>query len=359
MCILTELTADELRTAEHVRPLVVAAELHVAAVVLEHIVEVIALHDHVVELQEAQALFHALLVALSTQHIVHGEARADLAQELNVVERLEPLGIVEHERLAVREVNEALHLTLETLGIVLDGLLSKHLAHIGAAGGVADERRAVADEGDGLVAGHLQALHQAQRHKVTNVQRIRRAVKANVKRGFAVVDHVFDLFLIGHLRDQAAFDQFIIQCHHLISSYMSFFDLVLSKDFLSALSTPCDHMGTVTLAAVFRHKLLTTQAAKLLAEALRHLLGHSRGSYLISGESERHHCSGDAAADLTAAHTAAKTGRNTPGGIFIQSRFILQRHQHALCTVAAVRVICDGRFLDVHGYFSPFSMDCL
>ena len=45
---------------------------------------------------------------------------SDLAQELNVVERLEPLGIVEHERLAVREVNEALHLPLETLGIVLD-----------------------------------------------------------------------------------------------------------------------------------------------------------------------------------------------------------------------------------------------
>ena len=50
VCIFAELTADELRAAEHVRPLVVAAELHIAAVVLEHIVEVVALHDHVVEL---------------------------------------------------------------------------------------------------------------------------------------------------------------------------------------------------------------------------------------------------------------------------------------------------------------------
>ena len=135
VCIFAELTTDELRAAEHVRPLVVAAELHVAAVVLEHVVEVVALHDHVVELEEGQALLHALLVALSTQHVVHREACSDLAQKLNVVERLEPLGIVEHERLAVREVNEALHLTLEALGIVFDGLLSKHLAHIGAAGG--------------------------------------------------------------------------------------------------------------------------------------------------------------------------------------------------------------------------------
>ena len=102
-------------------------------------------------------------------------------------------------------------LVIEAGGIVGDIVLGQHLAHIGAAGGVADERRTVADEGDGLVPGHLQTLHQAQCHEVTDMQRVRRAVKANVERGFAVVDHVFDLFLIGHLRDQAAGDQFIIQ----------------------------------------------------------------------------------------------------------------------------------------------------
>ena len=35
---------------EHVGPLVVAAKLHVAAVVLEEVVEIVALHYHVVEL---------------------------------------------------------------------------------------------------------------------------------------------------------------------------------------------------------------------------------------------------------------------------------------------------------------------
>ena len=74
MCIRDRLTADQLRTAQHIAPLIVAAKLHIAAVVLEHVVEVIGLHDHIVEFQEGQALFHALLIALGPQHIVHSLA---------------------------------------------------------------------------------------------------------------------------------------------------------------------------------------------------------------------------------------------------------------------------------------------
>ena len=71
MGVLAQLPADELGAAQHVGPLVVAAELHVAAVVLEQVVEVVGLHDHIVELQEGQALFHALLIALGPEHVVH------------------------------------------------------------------------------------------------------------------------------------------------------------------------------------------------------------------------------------------------------------------------------------------------
>ncbi len=100
--ILAQLAADQLRAAQHVAPLVVAAELHVAAVVLEHVVEVVALHDHVVELQEGQTLLHALLVALGAQHVVHGEAGAHLAQQFNVVQVQQPVGVVQHQGLALR-----------------------------------------------------------------------------------------------------------------------------------------------------------------------------------------------------------------------------------------------------------------
>ena len=210
--VLAQLAADQLGAAQHIAPLVVAAELHVAAVVLEHVVEVVALHDHVVELEEGQALFHPLLVALGAQHIVDREAGAHLPQQLDVVQLEQPVGVVQHQGLALAEINEALHLPLEAGGVVVDVLFGQHLAHIGAAGGVADHGGAAADQGDGLVAGHLQALHQGQGHEVAGGQAVGGAVKADVKSGLALVDDVDDL-LIGDLGHQAAGFQFVVQLH--------------------------------------------------------------------------------------------------------------------------------------------------
>ena len=90
MSVLAELAADKLRAAQHIAPLVISAELHIAAVMLEHIVKVIALHYHVVELKEAQSPLHTLLVALGAQHIVDGKACAHVAQQLDIIEGLEP-----------------------------------------------------------------------------------------------------------------------------------------------------------------------------------------------------------------------------------------------------------------------------
>ena len=51
--VFAQLPADQFCSPQHVAPLVIAAELHVAAVFLVQHIEIIALHDHVVELQEA------------------------------------------------------------------------------------------------------------------------------------------------------------------------------------------------------------------------------------------------------------------------------------------------------------------
>ncbi len=60
-----------------------------------------------------------------------------------------------------------------------------------------------ADEGDGLVACHLQTLHQGQGHEVAGSQAVGGAVKADVEGGLAVVDEVDDL-VIGDLSHEAA-----------------------------------------------------------------------------------------------------------------------------------------------------------
>ena len=179
---------------------------------LEHVVEVVALHDHVVELEEGQALLHALLVALGAQHVVHGEAGTHITQQFHVVQVQQPICIVQHQCLALREVDELFHLLFEACGIVGDILFGQHLAHVGTAGGVADHGSAAADQGNRLVACHLQALHQGQGHKVACGQAVGSAVKADVKGCLAIVDQVDDLF-IGDLGHQAAGLEFFVQSH--------------------------------------------------------------------------------------------------------------------------------------------------
>ena len=104
---------------------------------------------------------------------------------------------------------------------MLDVLNRQHLAHVGAAGGVADHRRAAADQRNRLVARHLQALHQRQRHKVAGRQAVGRAVKADVKRRFAAVDQVADRLLVGDLCDQAACLKLFVDSH-FCSSFLFF-----------------------------------------------------------------------------------------------------------------------------------------
>ena len=210
MGVLAQLAADELRAAQHVAPLIVAAELHVAPVVLEQVVEVVGLHNHVVELQEAQPLLHALLVALCPQHIVHREAGPHLPQKLHVVQAQQPVRVVHHLGLARAELNKTLHLLFEAGGVVVNVLLGEHLSHVRAAGRVSDHGGAAADEGNGPVARHLQTLHQRQRHEVAGSQAVGSAVKADVEGGLACVDHLSYLVFVGDLGDQSPGHQLLV-----------------------------------------------------------------------------------------------------------------------------------------------------
>ena len=213
MSVLAQLSADELGTGQHVGPLVVAAELHVAAVLLEQHIEVIGLHQHVIELQEGQALLHSLLVALGGQHAVDGEVGADVSEEFHIVKVQQPVCVVDHHGLALAELNEAGHLLAEAVAVVLDGLHGHHLPEIGAAGGVADHAGAAAHQGDRPVSGHLQALHQAECHEMAYMQAVCGRVESDVKGCLAVVDHLTDLVLVGYLGYKAAGNQFFVNLH--------------------------------------------------------------------------------------------------------------------------------------------------
>jgi len=225
--VLTQLTADKLGTAKHVAPLVIAAELHVAAVMLVQVVEVVALHDHVVELKEAQTLLHTLLVALGAEHVVDGEACANLAKQLNVVQVQQPIGVVDHAGFAIAKLDELLHLALEAICVVIDVFLSEHLTHIGTTGGVTDHGGAAADEGDRLVAGHLQALHKAKSHEVTYMQAVCGTVKTNVEGCVTGIDKIGNLFLVSYLGNKTAGNEFFINSHFSFSYIQNFIFTIL------------------------------------------------------------------------------------------------------------------------------------
>ena len=226
----TQLFADELTAGQHVGPLIVSAELQVAAVLLVENIEVIGLHDHVVELKEAEALFHALLVALGTQHVVDGEVGTHLPQEFHIVQVKEPVGIVDHDGLVIGKVDKTAHLNLEAVNVVLDDLFCHHGAHIRPPGGVTHHARSSAQKSDRLVAGLLQALHQAQGHKVAHMEAVGGRVKPDVEGGLPVVDQVSYFCLIGNLGDQASGAEFFKNSHCVdTSSFLLFLQFILFR----------------------------------------------------------------------------------------------------------------------------------
>ena len=173
--------------------------------------------------RKREALLHALLVALGAQHVVHGEVRAHVAQQLDIVETEQPVGVVQHEGLALGEVYELRHLDLELGGVLLDLLLRQHLAHVGTAGGVADHGRAAAQQGYGPVARELEPAHEVQGHEVADVERVRRRVEAYIERSLARIYELPYLLLVRHLRDQPARPEFLVNLHRSFPFISSIF----------------------------------------------------------------------------------------------------------------------------------------
>ena len=217
MGVLAKLLPDKVSSCQHIGPLVISSELHIAAIVLIKPVEVIGLHDHIVELKESEALLHTLLIASGCQHMIYREAGSYIPEELYIVEVQEPVSVVDHDGiiLAVAEMYEPFHLMPEALTVMGYGLLGHHLAHVSTSRRISYHAGAAAHQGYGLVARHLQPLHQAERHKVAYVQAVRRRIESDVKGGLARIDHVPDLFFVSDLGKEASLYKFLIYSHYL------------------------------------------------------------------------------------------------------------------------------------------------
>ena len=194
--------ADQVDAGHDVAPLVVAAHLQPAALPLVQHQEVVGLQDLVVELDEGEAGLQAHLVGLEGEHAVDREVAPDLAQEVDVVQGSQPLGVVQHQRLALGEIEETGDLEAEALAVGPDRLVGQDLAHLGLARGVADARGAAADEGDGAVPRALQVGHGEQLQQVPHVQAGAGGIEADVEGDPLALHQLAQARLVGALGDE-------------------------------------------------------------------------------------------------------------------------------------------------------------
>ena len=173
--------------------------------------EVIGLQAHIVELDEGEFMLtlQPQLDAIHRQHAVDREMAADVAQEFDVIEPRQPVGVIEQERVAgaFAKAQKSLESRLDRGLVGVDLLHCQQLAALVLAGRIADARGAAADQRQGLAARALEPGQQHDRYEIADMQRGRRAVKADVGRKAALSRLRVEPRKIGALMHKAARNQ--------------------------------------------------------------------------------------------------------------------------------------------------------
>ena len=170
--------------------------------------EIVGLEHHVVELDEAQILLalEPELDRILAQHAVDAEMTAIVAQERNVVQPVEPFGVVRKERvtLALAKSQELREGFPDSRDIGRDRFVIEELAGFILAGRIADLGRAAADQHDRAMAGLLQLPQHHDADEMPHMQARRRAVEADIAGDDLVAGKRIEPGLVGALVDVAA-----------------------------------------------------------------------------------------------------------------------------------------------------------
>ena len=148
----------------------------------------------------------AQLDRIHRQHPVDREMPPDVAQEVDVVELGEPIGVVGHDgvTLALAEADE-MREGFADAGLVGRDLDDRQkLAAFVLAGRIADHRRAAAHQRNRLAARLLKPVQHHDLHERPDVQGRRRAIKADVARERPRTRLVVQALRIGALMNVSA-----------------------------------------------------------------------------------------------------------------------------------------------------------
>ena len=171
--------------------------------------EIIGLHNHVVEFQEGKTLFHAVLVALSCQHTINSEVGTNLTKQINIIQLAEPVTIVYHQCLAVTKINEACHLLLELIAVILNILIGEHFAHITAARRITYSTSTTTYKTHWPVTSLLKMRHNHKPQKMAYMKAVSCWIKTNIEGNLLIFKHCTNFIFVSTLGDVATLFQHI------------------------------------------------------------------------------------------------------------------------------------------------------
>ncbi|MPM87815.1 hypothetical protein SDC9_134915 [bioreactor metagenome] len=203
--------ADQIDSGDHIAPLILAAELHLAVVIAVQDVKVIRLKNGVIEFQKTQPAFEAHLHRLLGQHFVDAELIADFAQKIEIFHLGEPVGVV-HENRPV-DGDEARQLAAQAIDIVRHLFLGQNRARGQLSRRIADLSGSAADQHDRLVTATLQQPHGHDRQQVADMETAPGRIEAHIERDFFAVEQGGDFFGVGFLVGETAGFQLIVGVH--------------------------------------------------------------------------------------------------------------------------------------------------
>ena len=119
---------------------------------------------------------------IKCQHSVDGEMGANVAEEGNIAQRIQPLRVIGGNgvRWPFAEAEEGFEHAPNALHVGGDGSVRQHLPRFVLAGRVADAGGAAAQQDHGLVAVFLQKAENHDLHQAADMQAVRSAIEADI-----------------------------------------------------------------------------------------------------------------------------------------------------------------------------------
>ena len=186
---------DQLDAGKDVAPLVRAAHLQIAAIVIVQHEVVVRLEQHVTEFRVRDALFagHPGRHGLLGQHVVDGEVLADIPEEVRHPDLAQPVSVVDDTGgvgldVKIQEMGE---LELDVLDVVVDLLHRQKLSLVVPTRRVADHAGSSPGDCNWRMSVPLHSHEAHDRDHVADVQAACGRVEPDVYSGLRTGQHVF------------------------------------------------------------------------------------------------------------------------------------------------------------------------